>query len=327
WLIQLHTIVILSAVSGVFAHACFTGAPSGTTITRSYRKSSTKFAVRKMANLVGKSRQVLKVWKPLLEVMNHWRSDLHGIVILSTVSAFQVFLPMPVSQVLQVVQPSLEAPESNIMLGAAVSKKCPLQNLLLGLRDGRRLKGSSSNCEERGGWQQATWMIWLEPYVKCENMYNKLGFHGGQACHITLFRVPQNSEKKPSLGCILLGNPSRKIITETNSYFRYINYICCVCRDHREINVAFGIMNSTKSSCQGKKKKLQRTNCDVKKQIAASCTIMAKLEVWHFYEERFGKLSEMPHSAYKLITAANMRHKRKGKCKKLNITSAEKLGV
>ncbi|XP_049387080.1 uncharacterized protein LOC125851342, partial [Solanum stenotomum] len=51
------------------------------------------------------------------------------------------------------------------------------------------------------------------------------------------------------------------------------------------------------------------------------------LEVWHFYEERFGKLSEMPHSAYKLITAANMRHKRKGKCKKLNITSAEKLGV
>ncbi|KAG5625830.1 hypothetical protein H5410_011048 [Solanum commersonii] len=55
--------------------------------------------------------------------------------------------------------------------------------------------------------------------------------------------------------------------------------------------------------------------------------IYGKLEVWHFYEERFGKLSEMPHSEYKLITAANMRQKRKGKCKKLKITSAEKLGV
>lgn len=50
-------------------------------------------------------------------------------------------------------------------------------------------------------------------------------------------------------------------------------------------------------------------------------------EVWHFYEERFGKFSEMPHSEYKLITAANMRQKRNGKCKKLKITSAEKLGV
>lgn len=48
-------------------------------------------------------------------------------------------------------------------------------------------------------------------------------------------------------------------------------------------------------------------------------------EVWHFYEERFGKFSEMPHSDYKLITAANMRRKRNGKCKKLKITSAEKL--
>ncbi|XP_042030460.1 uncharacterized protein LOC121777315 [Salvia splendens] len=38
-------------------------------------------------------------------------------------------------------------------------------------------------------------------------------------------------------------------------------------------------------------------------------------EIWDFYEERFGKLSEMGHSSYKLITAANMRGKaRKGKC-------------
>ncbi|XP_070035535.1 uncharacterized protein [Nicotiana tomentosiformis] len=49
-------------------------------------------------------------------------------------------------------------------------------------------------------------------------------------------------------------------------------------------------------------------------------------EVWHFYEEWFGKVSEMPHSDYKLITAANMRPKRSGKCKKLKITPAEKLG-
>ncbi|PON38673.1 DNA glycosylase [Parasponia andersonii] len=30
-------------------------------------------------------------------------------------------------------------------------------------------------------------------------------------------------------------------------------------------------------------------------------------EIWSFYEKRFGKLSEMPCSAYKLITASNMR--------------------
>ncbi|XP_060167486.1 uncharacterized protein LOC132598559 isoform X2 [Lycium barbarum] len=50
-------------------------------------------------------------------------------------------------------------------------------------------------------------------------------------------------------------------------------------------------------------------------------------EVWHFYDEWFGKLSELPHSQYKLITAANMRPKRNVKCKKLKITSAEKLGM
>lgn len=32
-------------------------------------------------------------------------------------------------------------------------------------------------------------------------------------------------------------------------------------------------------------------------------------EIWSFYEERFGKLSELPNSDYKLITAANMRGK------------------
>ncbi|KAL1536193.1 hypothetical protein AAHA92_28879 [Salvia divinorum] len=38
------------------------------------------------------------------------------------------------------------------------------------------------------------------------------------------------------------------------------------------------------------------------------------LEIWDFYEERFGKLSEMAHSSYKVITAANMRGEaRKGK--------------
>ncbi|GMY04942.1 hypothetical protein FCV25MIE_00180 [Fagus crenata] len=32
-------------------------------------------------------------------------------------------------------------------------------------------------------------------------------------------------------------------------------------------------------------------------------------ELWHFYEKSFGKLSEMPCSDYKLITASNMRSK------------------
>ncbi|XAR49201.1 DNA-(apurinic or apyrimidinic site) lyase [Bertholletia excelsa] len=39
-------------------------------------------------------------------------------------------------------------------------------------------------------------------------------------------------------------------------------------------------------------------------------------EVWHFYEEWFGKLSEMPDSDYKLITAANMKPKKIGKSKR-----------
>ncbi|XP_073269751.1 uncharacterized protein [Primulina huaijiensis] len=40
-------------------------------------------------------------------------------------------------------------------------------------------------------------------------------------------------------------------------------------------------------------------------------------EVWHFYEEWFGNLGEMPRSSYKLITAANMRPKAKnGRSKK-----------
>lgn len=34
--------------------------------------------------------------------------------------------------------------------------------------------------------------------------------------------------------------------------------------------------------------------------------------MWQFYEERFGNPNEMPRSSYKLITAANMRPKRKG---------------
>ncbi|XP_022897435.1 uncharacterized protein LOC111411100 [Olea europaea var. sylvestris] len=42
-------------------------------------------------------------------------------------------------------------------------------------------------------------------------------------------------------------------------------------------------------------------------------------EVWQFYEEWFGKLSEMPPSGYKLITAANMRPKRNGNNKRIKV--------
>ncbi|KAH9750127.1 ENDO3c domain-containing protein [Citrus sinensis] len=40
-------------------------------------------------------------------------------------------------------------------------------------------------------------------------------------------------------------------------------------------------------------------------------------ELWHFYEKRFGKLSEMPYSDYKLITATNE------KCNSLQLSSKE----
>ncbi|XP_022895611.1 uncharacterized protein LOC111409797 [Olea europaea var. sylvestris] len=43
-------------------------------------------------------------------------------------------------------------------------------------------------------------------------------------------------------------------------------------------------------------------------------------EVWQFYEEWFGKLSEMPPSGYKLITAANMRPKRNGDNKRIKVS-------
>ncbi|XP_059652151.1 uncharacterized protein LOC132299497 [Cornus florida] len=36
-------------------------------------------------------------------------------------------------------------------------------------------------------------------------------------------------------------------------------------------------------------------------------------EIWNFYEEKFGKLSEMAHSDYRLITAANMRPNKSSK--------------
>ncbi|XP_058215364.1 uncharacterized protein LOC131326559 isoform X2 [Rhododendron vialii] len=45
-------------------------------------------------------------------------------------------------------------------------------------------------------------------------------------------------------------------------------------------------------------------------------------EVWQFYEEWFGKLSEMPHSDYKNITAANMRPKG-NKSKRIKISQKQ----
>lgn len=55
-------------------------------------------------------------------------------------------------------------------------------------------------------------------------------------------------------------------------------------------------------------------------------SVLNRSEVWHFYEERFGNLSEMPHSDYKLITAANMKPKgtknRRGKKIKLSLEDA-----
>lgn len=43
-------------------------------------------------------------------------------------------------------------------------------------------------------------------------------------------------------------------------------------------------------------------------------------EVWSFYEERFGRLSELPESEYKLITATNLRNKEGSKRKRTKIS-------
>lgn len=47
-------------------------------------------------------------------------------------------------------------------------------------------------------------------------------------------------------------------------------------------------------------------------------------EVWSFYEDWFGKLSEMAPTNYKLITATNMRSKRNAKSKRTKISVSEK---
>ncbi|KAG8364010.1 hypothetical protein BUALT_Bualt19G0081800 [Buddleja alternifolia] len=44
-------------------------------------------------------------------------------------------------------------------------------------------------------------------------------------------------------------------------------------------------------------------------------------EIWRFYEERFGKLSEMPHSSHKLITATNMRPNMNRRSKRMKLSS------
>ncbi|KAK6121247.1 hypothetical protein DH2020_045021 [Rehmannia glutinosa] len=43
-------------------------------------------------------------------------------------------------------------------------------------------------------------------------------------------------------------------------------------------------------------------------------------EMWQFYEERFGNLSVVPHSSYKLITAANMRPKKERGSKRTKLS-------
>lgn len=63
----------------------------------------------------------------------------------------------------------------------------------------------------------------------------------------------------------------------------------------------------------------------IKLSLSLGDLFLNRFEVWHFYEDKFGKLSEMSHSDYKLITAANMRPKREktSKRRKLSLHCTE----
>ncbi|EYU33314.1 hypothetical protein MIMGU_mgv1a019757mg, partial [Erythranthe guttata] len=58
------------------------------------------------------------------------------------------------------------------------------------------------------------------------------------------------------------------------------------------------------------KKTIERDLEDIYGKYAPFQFLAYWSEVWRFYEEWFGNLSEMPRSSYKLITAANMRPKK-----------------
>ncbi|KAL9141064.1 hypothetical protein ABFS82_14G078400 [Erythranthe guttata] len=58
------------------------------------------------------------------------------------------------------------------------------------------------------------------------------------------------------------------------------------------------------------KKTIERDLEDIYGKYAPFQFLAYWSEVWRFYEEWFGNLSEMPRSSYKLITAANMRSKK-----------------
>ncbi|TXG53533.1 hypothetical protein EZV62_018789 [Acer yangbiense] len=57
-------------------------------------------------------------------------------------------------------------------------------------------------------------------------------------------------------------------------------------------------------------------NCIVSQLVRSFCLILIGSELWHLYEQRFGKLSKMPYANYKLITASNMITNRSRKVKK-----------
>ncbi|GAB4847412.1 hypothetical protein Ancab_026470 [Ancistrocladus abbreviatus] len=66
---------------------------------------------------------------------------------------------------------------------------------------------------------------------------------------------------------------------------------------------------------------VQRVADEIYEQFAPFQFLAYWSELWNFYEEWFGRLSEMPSSSYELITASNMRIKRKLKAKDFKSSS------
>ncbi|KAG5625832.1 hypothetical protein H5410_011050, partial [Solanum commersonii] len=219
WLIQLHTIVILSAVSGVFAHARFTGAPSAT-ITRSYRKNAgakelRRFAVKKTD--IGCTELLVQTGAPSK---------------LGTVFPFGSFN----------LSIEFEAIVCNIMLGAAVWKKSPLQDLLLGLVysvsvDEFRLSFVLLLSSGDSLARKLELLIWISSIVKGE------GGGGGVALPFDVFAIVS-----------------------------IVFWIWSQCDDRLSDLRNNGARIQQKIAVKEREKKLQRTNCDVKKQIATSST-------------------------------------------------------
>ncbi|WMV12245.1 hypothetical protein MTR67_005630, partial [Solanum verrucosum] len=251
---KLHTIVILSAVSGVFAHACFTGAPSGTTIARSYRKNAGAKELRRFA--------VKKTDRGCTELLVRTGAPSK----LGTCGKRALFRTYFLG---------LDLATSMGDLLSGFSEKGVLMRQCFQLSSVGKNKFYSVSVDEfhlsfvllfGGGDSLARklelLMLFLissivkgEANVKSKHIDEKLTFHGSLGDCLLQFKDADMIffYQRADPNFVML-TPTKEHLAEginwkvgkrpLTCHFQswYINYICYVCGDHREMDVAFGII-------------------------------------------------------------------------------------